>query len=261
MTHRGNFPYESLDVYHRAVAFDTFAAGIVSGCSRSHAFVDHLDRASESMVNGLVCGSAKWSAAAKCRHYGIAYGSALECAGCLDIGRTRSAIVSEECCRGKTDLQHVVRMLVGLIRAVQSEPEVREAPAEYTCRNRRRIDEQYFDHESLYGYRRALDFVGWADALVRKVDISSRLAKRLDRLSTSTVLNIAEGNGRFGREDHRSFLDTAYLSALKAASLLDRMRGREIIESNHCAEGKALLDDVARLVFGMKRYLDQDELQ
>lgn len=256
MTHHSSFPHEKLAVYHRSMAFEALAEEIIAACSQPHAFTDHLYRAAEGVVDSLVCGNSKWSPDAKCRYFGIAYGSALECAGCLDIGQTKGSVTAEHCCGGKEELQHIVRMLFGLIRSQQAGLEVREPDGEYQCETANHTAECYFDHERLHVYQGALGFVGWAEDLIRERDVPSRFGKRLDLLSTSVVLNIAEGNGRFGRKDHRCFVETAYLSALKAAALLDRMSGKEVIDSDRCDRGKSVLDEIARMLFGMRRYLD-----
>ena len=62
----------------------------------------------------------------------------------------------------------------------------------------------FFDHEKLKVYQLALQLVGWVDELCRNSEFNAKIERRLDVLSTSIALNIAEGNGRFGRKDHRT---------------------------------------------------------
>jgi four helix bundle protein len=230
---------------------------LIERCSHRYAFVDHLDRASESMIENIVCGNSQFSADGKCRYFEIAFGSALECAACLDVGFRRKAVSAEDCEAGKQDLVPIVRMLVGLIQSNQGHSEARESNEEYLVDSESDDTEHYFDHERLEVYQTALDFVSWSDALLQGRQLVARFSKRLDVLSTSTVLNIAEGNGRFGKKDHRSFIDIAYRSTLKSASLLDRMLARQMIEQSTHADGKDILDHVARMLSGMRDYLDE----
>lgn len=255
MTIRTGFSHEELDVYHLAVAFEVFAANTVTEHSPVCAYVDHLERASEGIVDGIVCGDSKWSSDAKCQHFGFAYGSALECAACLDLGLAKRVVSEGICNSGKAKLLEIVRMIVGLIRSHQDWMEARETEDEYHCGNPEHVEKYYFNHERLQVYRQAVSFVCWIDALMREQAIAKHFARRFDELSTSVVLNVAEGNGRFGRRDHGCFVETAYESALKSASLLDRMQGRGMIDTDSCIEGKALLEKTVRMLVGLRRYL------
>ena len=59
-----------------------------------------------------------------------------------------------------------------------------------------------FDHERLDVYRLALDFLVVANDLVESVPRGrAHLADQLTRASTSIVLNIAEGAGKFTGPD------------------------------------------------------------
>ena len=67
-----------------------------------------------------------------------------------------------------------------------------------------------FDHERLDVYQVALDFLTLADDVCEKLPRGrGHLADQLTRASTSIVLNIAEGSGKFSRPDKRRY----YLSA------------------------------------------------
>jgi four helix bundle protein len=45
----------------------------------------HWDRAAESIVENLANGNSRHAAADRNRYFDVAFGSALECAACLDI--------------------------------------------------------------------------------------------------------------------------------------------------------------------------------
>ena len=63
-----------------------------------------------------------------------------------------------------------------------------------------------FDHERLDVYQHALDFLALADATVAALPRGrGHLADQLARASTSIVLNIAEGAGKFSKADKRRY--------------------------------------------------------
>ena len=63
-----------------------------------------------------------------------------------------------------------------------------------------------FDHERLDVYQVALDFLVLADDIVGRLPRGrGHLADQLSRASTSIVLNMAEGAGKFAKADKRRF--------------------------------------------------------
>ena len=68
------------------------------------------------------------------------------------------------------------------------------------------------------------------------------------------MLNIAEGNGRFGDSEHRHFLDIAHRAAIKAAVQLDLTRARKRSLSADLADGKQMLASIAKMLLGMRGY-------
>ena len=254
MTNNADFWHERLDVYQHALRFISRAEKLIAEHSTAGAVLDHLDRASESMAENIVTGNSQWSADAKCRYFGVAYGSALECAACMDVFRVKGAIQEEQCDQEKVQLRTIVRMLVGLIRSQKSV--VCEPSAEYAANAGERSPEFYFDHERLEVYQFALRFVGWVDAQVQETGLVRRRRRKLDALSTSIALNIAEGNGRFGASDHRSFVDIAHRSALKAALQLDLIRATASEPAASLEEGKRMLGSIVRMLLGLRGYLN-----
>jgi len=148
----------------------------------------------------------------------------------------------------------VYRMLVGLIRS--SAGDVHEEHGRYEEACDEHLSNPLFDHERLEVYGLALKFVSWADASIHTGGISGRRSKRLDVLSTSVVLNIAEGNGRFLPANHGQFIDIAYQSALKAAVLLDVMSVKAEVQTACIEDGRGLLVSIVKLLLGMRGYLE-----
>ncbi|MHC1769900.1 MAG: four helix bundle protein [Verrucomicrobiia bacterium] len=66
-----------------------------------------------------------------------------------------------------------------------------------------------FAHGRLEVYQRGRQLVDWFHALPAGADLPSRCLRQPDKAITSTVLNIADGNGRRKDSDHREFLEQA----------------------------------------------------
>lgn len=250
------FWHEKLDVYHCAVRFDAAVDMLLSELSGSGAFRDHLRRASESVVENLVYGNSLRSASGKSRYFSIALGSAFECAACLDVAKTRQAIDLPTCVEHKRQLLPIARMLVGLIRAQERAGQLAEDDAPY---DERPAEPTIFHHEDLRVYQTALEFVACADLLVSKHVSGAQVERKLDTLSTSIVLNIAEGNGRVGTLDHKNFIEIAYQATLKCASLLDRICARKVLPADERDVGKERLAAIAKMLAGMRGYWAGDD--
>ena len=69
-------------------------------------------------------------------------------------------------------------------------------------------------------YKRAVEFLPIAYAFAKLLD--GEMASQLRRAALSINLNIAEGTGRFGK-DERKFFITARGSAFECAAILDAM--------------------------------------
>ena len=68
-------------------------------------------RAAESIVRNIAEGSGRWSAADCAKHYKIARGEAMECAGSLDVLGVRKMISREHHEVGQVLVESIVRML------------------------------------------------------------------------------------------------------------------------------------------------------
>jgi four helix bundle protein len=111
------FDHENLRVYQAALEFVGWSTSIISDRKLRGPVVDQLDRASVSIALDIAEGNGKFSSKDRCRFFDIARGSALECASCLYVLVVKQLIPLEDAQVGKSLIQSVVSMLVGLIRS------------------------------------------------------------------------------------------------------------------------------------------------
>ena len=209
------FSREKLKVYQKALTCVAGLARHSRSWDKRHAVVDQLIRASESIVLNLVEGTRLRGGANRQHYTEYAMGSALECAACLDIAVLKEFFTPALAINEKRALCEIVKMLTGLRKSWAAD-EFREDPPPYGPG-----EKWFFAHERLEVYQIGLRFVGLVHDQPAGAALSSRLFRQLDKLGTSVVLNIAEGNGRYLEGDQRKFLDTAGASAAKAAAYLD----------------------------------------
>ena len=107
---------ERLDVYHVALEFQLHASTLAL---RADAVLrDQLRRASLSIVLNVAEGAGQRSRARKRNHYGIARGSAMECAAAVDVLRIRGLAAGPECRKARSLLVRVIQMLTKLDRSL-----------------------------------------------------------------------------------------------------------------------------------------------
>ena len=168
----------------------------------------------------------------------------------MDICHVNGVLSLAQCNQEKEQLRSIVRMIAGLIRSAQ-QSEVHESTEEFERAAGNEDVEFYFEHERLEVYQYALQFVRWFESNVNEADVGVRRRRKLDALSNSIVLNIAEGNGRSKASDHRNFLDMAHRSALKAALQLDLVKAKSPESLDNVHEAKTLLRSIVRMVLAM----------
>jgi four helix bundle protein len=120
--------------------------------------------------------------------------------------------------------------------------------------------EAQFDHEKLRAYQEALRFVGWADPIIEKLPAKVAARDQLDRASTSTVLNIAEGNGKRSHPDRYRFLDIARGWVVECAACLDVLAVKGKISRDEATAGKSILLGVVAMVAGLIARFSSQEL-
>jgi len=240
------FGHEKLRVYQKAIAFVASCEEFWPGLPSSASVRDQLSRASESIPENIADGNGRRSLKGRLRCFDIAYGSGLECAGCLDICGVKGFLADDRIQAGKQMLSAIVRMLIGLRHS--KVPVVREDGAEFGTDQ----SETLFSHETLDVYRVSLEFVGWSHAFAGSHSLGSRQATQLDKTSTSIVLNIAEGNGRFSVLEHQNFLDIAHRAGLRAAGCLDVVVAKGAARPDAILQGKQLLRRIVSMLIAMK---------
>ncbi|MBT3293946.1 MAG: four helix bundle protein [Verrucomicrobia bacterium] len=240
------FPHEKLEVYGVAVSFAAGAGELLASWPTQWAVHDQFDRATESVVTNLTK-----SARLRATERGVyclecSLGSVLECAACLDVAFRRRLVDSAQVESAKKLLQQIARMEVGLRRSWDHCVKEDRGPYGET-------EETYFLHESLDVYRRSLQIHESLGELWHGGKIS-RYTRRIDELTTSLTLNIAEGNGRFSSLDHRKFLGTAEEAGTKLAAYLDLVEATATIEVD---DSRSYLRRVMAMLAGLKGYLEE----
>jgi four helix bundle protein len=103
-----------------------------------------------------------------------------------------------------------------------------------------------FDHEKLDVYRLALGFVSWVAELLAEVKETARaktteVRAQLDRASLSSLLNIAEGNGKRRPKVKAKYFDDARGSCTECAACLDVLVATAVCKEQRVDEGKDML--------------------
>jgi len=241
------FPHERLEVYGVALKFAALADEMLCAWSSSWAVHGQFDRAVESMVTNLVKAARLRATDAGVYSIECSLGSVLECAACLDVASFRHLVDASRMHAAKGVLRQIARMEVGLRRSWENC--VREQPEAYATNS-----DGYFPHESLKVYQRSLQVHESLDSIWQGDQVRSRHARRVDELTTSLTLNIAEGNGRFSSVDHSKFLGIAEEAGTKLAAYLDLLAP----ESRLDVEGaKSCLREVMAMLSGLRGYLDE----
>lgn len=238
--------HERLRVYHKALSFVRLIAPEVDLWPALYSVRDQIDRAMESVITNLVKAAWLQPSHQAVYHLECSLGSVFECAACIDIALIRKLIDQEIASGRKEALLEVARMEVGLRKSWSAS--VREEPEHYVDQPRG------FSHESLLVYQQGLHL---CRVLFEGVLVShhahDRYARRVDEASTSLLLNIAEGNGRFSQLDQRLFIGRAEEAGVKLAAYLDLVSP---IETESTDAAKALLHEVMAMLGGLKGYLD-----
>jgi four helix bundle protein len=109
------------------------------------------------------------------------------------------------------------------------------------------------DHEKLEVYQASLEFITWTIPVLEGLPGNASVRNQLDRASTSVLLNIAEGNGKFTSPDRCRFFDNARGSALESAACLDVMVAKRFVSATEVQAGKAMLVKIVSMLFGLIR--------
>ena len=115
------FDHEKLKAYQASLRFYSWCEVILERVAKTFAVRDQLERARTSIALSIAEGNGKFTRPDRCRFFGIARGSALESAACLDLLQLRGVLQPEETSTGKAELKGIVSMLVGLVRSNSSD--------------------------------------------------------------------------------------------------------------------------------------------
>jgi len=114
-----------------------------------------------------------------------------------------------------------------------------------------------FDYERLDVYQISLDFLALADEVVHLLPRGrGHLADQLTRASTSIVLNIAEGSGKFSPPDKRRYYLSASGSATESAAILDVCQRIKLIDPVLHQKGKEILERVMSMLIKLCKNLE-----
>lgn len=121
------FDHERLHVYRLAIDYVAFSYRIARTLNGPHRHArEQWLRASQSVPLNIAEGNGKQSLRDKNRYFGIARGSALECASIQDVLRVCGAVDREIDRRGKWVLKRIVAMLTRLIQRAETALEERD---------------------------------------------------------------------------------------------------------------------------------------
>jgi four helix bundle protein len=243
------FAHEKLQVYGKALDFAGRAAAWCATWDKRNALVDHLGRASESVLSNLAKAARGRGTRCRMRVADYAIGSSLECAGCLDVARIKGLLAQDQADEAKCRLSEVTKMLVGL-RKAWTELKAREEPPPYATESSKLAGACLFHHERLVVYQAALAFMQWFVSRTGSEGLSKRAFRQIDEAGTCVVLNIAEGNGRYAELDHHRFLQIAESGAVRAAVCLDLGVKGGLLAETEGESGKEILRRIGALLGG-----------
>jgi four helix bundle protein len=117
-----------------------------------------------------------------------------------------------------------------------------------------------FAFEKLVVYQKSIDF---ADAICQHTEEFTRgygfLVDQLNRAALSIAANIAEGNGRFTKPDRRNFFGIARGSVQECVPLLELATRRKLIDEVTHIKLKDQLEEIARMLTGLIKGLENRE--
>jgi four helix bundle protein len=247
-----NLNHEDLNLYKMPVQFVRWETILRSTITKTVCAMDHLERAAEGVPASIVQANTKSSPNDRRNQIGIAAGSALECAACLDILQIRSCIPNADAIAGKQQLVPIVSILIRMHQNAEHHAKrVRENTSEYSPNHNDRTPPM-FSHEKMDLYIVSLEFVSWIQHTFTEYDLPARLEKSLDKFSTSIVLNMVEGNGRFLPGEKVRFFNLSRNAATQAASKCDVLAAGDRIPQDEIVEAKNLLRRIVSMLVALE---------
>lgn len=245
------FGHEKLKVYQMAMNFAAIRSTLLNSLPRRVPACDHLERAAESILVNIAHASSSWSPKDRIAYLGNANGSALECAGCLDVLVAKAMLDREVVASGKSLLAEIVSILIAMRKTTGNR--VREDHSGYRTKK-----DNLFSHEDLDVYQAGIQLVAWLERMNTEFTCSADLLTKLDKATTAIVLNIAEGNGRFTGTDQSKFFAIAYKSTVQSASLVDLAAFNGSSDVSRVEEGRELLRRIAAMLTSLSKVVAHD---
>ncbi len=244
------FSFERLAVYREILRFIAAAEDQLATWDNKHCVGDHFSRALESIIVNLAEACREHTLPAKKTAIDYSLGSILESAACLDVSEVKAFLDSDSVRKKKEDLASIFGGLIGLRKSWQ-EKGVNEDGSIYSTPSG--AESPIFHHERLKVYQFSMQVLQelTTSGLLDRLPSSS--FRRIDQTVTSIILNIAEGNGRYAKLDHRRFLIIANRSTSKLAALVDVFSARGIWVNAEVLEIKDKLRNIDRITAAMLR--------
>ena len=108
------------------------------------------------------------------------------------------------------------------------------------------------NHEKLEVYQMAIQFLAIAFQIIKTIPSGyGFLTDQLKRASLSIPLNIAEGNGKFTKDDQAKFYKIARGSANECSAILDALTIMELLTPDSASKGKELLYRIVCMLYKM----------
>lgn len=109
-----------------------------------------------------------------------------------------------------------------------------------------------FDFEKLLVYNKAKVFNKEILCLIRsRKQIDSYIKDQIRRASISTVINIAEGSGKFSKADKRNFYTIARGSIYECVSLLELIKEDGLIDLKEFDYLYSKCDELSKMLLGL----------
>ena len=109
-----------------------------------------------------------------------------------------------------------------------------------------------FMFENLEVYQKAIDF---AEQITNLTEQFPRgyyfLSDQLNRAALSIATNIAEGNGRFTKNDRKHFFVIARGSAQECVPLLELARRKQLLSNQKVVDLRNQLEIIAKMISGL----------
>lgn len=115
-----------------------------------------------------------------------------------------------------------------------------------------------FMFENLKVYQKAMDFIEHATASTESFPRGYYfLTDQLNRAALSIATNIAEGNGRFTKNDRKHFFVIARGSTQECIPLLELARRKKFIHQTNVEAMREDLTNIAKMLSGLINGLDK----